>query len=538
MQEKSQKIFLPFASQKNRDSEEFAQKIEKASIFCLSELNREKGGGLFKKKDPEKLAFIAKAYYPFRIVPFRDFALLFDGLNLMSHAVKNPAIPDLKNFRDIMNTTFTRQAYNTFLTNQINYFKNYDEKDQIIDGLVYDADFLTELMVYLKESKPVPEPVLDGVLISPSYTDDEIKNITEKLTQTYNEVSLKLQGLNEVIKLLNAKTQHSLEQMQDEIKGIDAKYNGPIKTAQLALEEKKGRINKDYSTTVTDVTRTFENDILDIQKEIVKYEKIRDDVNSKLDKIEKEIKKSILDKDDTSEEKWKQKREDLKNQLSRNSQLIGNLESKKETIEENKKTKLFELNQQHETKLKDASKNLLEIESARDAEKRLVQNEMEKIEDLTSKVTLDIDKLSKMLETALINFDTLGARRESAPSLLVYVPFYLIYYMVDSKRRFSYVSPSYVNSRDISTRLKAIGRKQISQILQPRSQKIVSILNKLMVLLGENVPFSHEISQACNKVSLLRSIEAIDEVKFGLMNLKDAGWLSESELYSFDNSLS
>lgn len=539
MQEKNQKILLPFAAFKNGEKEKFDDKVENACIFCLAELNRDKGGGLLKKKPSEKIGFIAKAYYPFWIMSFREYALLFDGLNLCSYPIKNPAIPDLKYFKDTMSALSTRQAYAAFLSNQVNCFQNYDcKRTKVVDGLISDSEFIRELLTYTKESKITETPVVDGVLVSPSCDESQIKNIAKALSDTYDEIMTEIHELNAIIKLLNTKTQGFIKEMRNEVQGVEHKFSGQIKAAQAAFEEKKLKINKVYAETVTDVTKSFEAETLAIQKDIVKLEKTKNELNSKIEKIEKEIRNATINKDATSEEKWKEKKNELKVQLSRNSQLIENLEVKIPPIEENKKEKLFQLRQENESKLKDATKNLLDIESTRDAEKRIIQNEMENIEDLASKITVDIDKLSKILETDLVSFDTLGIRRENAPPSLVYMPFYLIYYMLDNNRRFSFVSPSIVSNRDISSRLKGIGKKKITQILQPRSQKIISVLNKFMVLLNENVAFSHEITQACSKVALLRSTGTIEELKKGLEDLKNEGWLSESELESFKQALS
>jgi hypothetical protein len=88
-----------------------------------------------------------------------------------------------------------------------------------------------------------------------------------------------------------------------------------------------------------------------------------------------------------------------------------------------------------------------------------------------------------------------------------------------------------------STRLKAIGKKKITQLFQPRSQKIISILNAFIALMENNVAFNHEINEACNKVNLLQSKEATELIKNGLSKLKEQGWLSDSEFESFRQKL-
>jgi hypothetical protein len=117
------------------------------------------------------------------------------------------------------------------------------------------------------------------------------------------------------------------------------------------------------------------------------------------------------------------------------------------------------------------------------------------------------------------------------------MPFYLLSFQSKEKRRHTYFSPCYVNSLSLSARLKAMGKKKITQIFQPRSEKITSILNNFMTLLENNVAFSHDINEACVKANLLRSIETVQSIKKGLNELKLEGWLSESEFEFFTKIL-
>jgi hypothetical protein len=184
----------------------------------------------------------------------------------------------------------------------------------------------------------------------------------------------------------------------------------------------------------------------------------------------------------------------------------------------------------------DAGKDLRAIEASRDAEKKLCQDEMEKIEEVTTNISGKIDALSKMREAIISEFDDLGIRQERPSSLLVQMPFYLLCYQAKAEKRFNYVAPSTVSSGGISARLKAVGKKKVTQMLQPRSQKIISILNSFIGLMETNVAFSHDISEACSKANLLQSKENIELIKKGLRELNAEGWLSDSELESFSQS--
>ena len=126
VQRKTSKTLLPFAALSQPTMAPFTKDAERAAVFCLAELDRDKGGGFFKKRAPEKLVFIAEVYYPFWVAPFGRIALLLDGLNVTSHSISYSVLPDLKVFKDKMNIrSETRQAYVTFLSNNLNYFQSF-----------------------------------------------------------------------------------------------------------------------------------------------------------------------------------------------------------------------------------------------------------------------------------------------------------------------------------------------------------------------------------------------------------------------------
>jgi hypothetical protein len=180
----------------------------------------------------------------------------------------------------------------------------------------------------------------------------------------------------------------------------------------------------------------------------------------------------------------------------------------------------------------------VEIESSRDAEIMLSQAEMEKLEELTAGIIAKIDYGSKAREAAVAEFDALGIRQNREHPTLVYMPFYLLCYRVGSNKRYAYLAPSVVASSDgIGVRLKAVGKSKISVFFQPRSKKIVSIINSFVRLLDENVVFSHEINEACSKANMFSAKNVGETIMKGLDELKAEGWVSDGEHKSFSRVL-
>ena len=149
-----------------------------------------------------------------------------------------------------------------------------------------------------------------------------------------------------------------------------------------------------------------------------------------------------------------------------------------------------------------------------------------------------IDQTAKMREANIAEFDNLGVPRKKLKHALVYMPFYLIRHQSGSNRRYTFFAPSFVGNVGVAAKLRsAIGKMKISQVLQPRSKSIVSLLNKFAVLLEEDVAFGSEINEACLKANLLEVENLRQSIAAGLSKLKEGGWLSEQECASFSQML-
>jgi hypothetical protein len=449
-----------------------------------------------------------------------------------------PTIPDVNVFiNDLNQRSDTRQIYSTFLSNHLGYFQEIrGEKAIVINGLIADLDFVREFMNYLKEATTQTQ-VVDGVIVTPANTEEETVKKIEALNDSHNQFSLTLEKLGETMKLLNAKTRVFLTALNDEVVAIDEKYSEKIQKATLEFEKVKSKINKAYSEKVTEVTEKFEQKNVALNKEVIHLEKVIQDINNDIEQLEGEIKNATINKDEQAEAKLKGKRSELKKQGPEFVAAMKNMKIKIHELEDSKKNQLFQLRQENQAEIKEASRDLLEIEEARDAEKKFCQDEMEKMEDYTSKITSDLDKLGKTMEATLNAFDYFGIRGGNVPPLLVHMPFHLVYYMSQSERRFIYVAPSIVNTICVGVRLKSLGRKKLTQLFQPRSQKTLTILNRFIVLLNENVAFRHEITEACSKASLLKSNEDRALIQNGLNELKEEGWISNDEFESFSQTL-
>ncbi|MEM2098300.1 MAG: hypothetical protein QXU99_00930 [Candidatus Bathyarchaeia archaeon] len=531
-QEKTPKrLLLPYVSSPTPTNNSFSIDIERAIIFCLAELDRDKGGGFFKKRPAEKLSFVSEIYYPFWVISFGDLTLLFDGLNFASQTLQYSVLPNINNFRkNLKANSGTREAYIAFLSDNINYFENPTaEQTRVINGLLTDADFLKEFLPYLREAVMVKTPIVDSVLISPANDEATMIKIIKTLQELRAQFEIELKDLSDLIKLLNLKTQDFITAIHEEISQTEKKFAKPIEKATTLLESIIAKINLEYTEKVTEISKKFEQEILETQKEIITLEKTKEQINTELEQCQTEIRTAIINKDPIAEQKWKEKRNGLKKEIPEIKRKTKLLTEKLNEIEENKKRALLQLRSECDSKIKEATKDLTTIKASRDAEIALLNKEMEKLEELTEHIIKQIGQLIKIREATLTELDSLGIKQKNPNLTLFYMPFYLIRYQRGTTARYTFYAPSTISNTGISTKLSAIGKMKIRKLLQPRFKKINTLLHNLARNIEENITFGTEINEACRKTNLLSTEHLQQSITSGLTKLHENGWLSDSE---------
>jgi len=534
------KYLLPFSTLSQNRSQPFTEECERAAIFCLAELERFKGGKLVGRQPPEKLIFMAKISYPFWIVTIDETSFFFDGLGTTSHTITYPSIPDVKSFLENLNrSSKTRQTYMNFLSDNANYFQHStnDEK-KVIDGLITDPELLNELSEYLAEATMVKTPLPTIVFVSPSIDDSLVFSLSQELRRLKSKFEQEITLLYAGMKLLNEKTEGFIRSMRMEIEQIRSKFDKEIKKYEASKAKEIDKIRQEYTEKIAGISKDSEEKLLTLRKEKIKLEKTKDQLTSEINRCDLEIKSCAIEKDGVGESRWKEKRDQFKRELSEIEKRLKEVNKEIDEIKNEKKLEIFELKSECEKKVKETTKDIVEIESSRDAQIQIYTEEMEKLEELTSNLISQIEKPVKIRETSITEFEKLGVKHPDNKNALIYMPFYLVCYQSETRKRYVSFPPSIVNSVGFAVKFKgAFGKAKIKQLLQPRSQKIVSLLAKFPILMEQNAVFNKEMNEACMKANLLQKPNMVESIKEGLEMLKEEGWFSEKECESFSRIL-
>jgi hypothetical protein len=203
-----------------------------------------------------------------------------------------------------------------------------------------------------------------------------------------------------------------------------------------------------------------------------------------------------------------------------------------EVLEERRTSEVLQLRSAQESEIKDARKNIVELEATREAKILVAKQEMEKLARETKLISDQIGKLVKLKEADIAQFDKLSIKffSENLDKALVYMPFYVISYNKETKDRYLIVPPSSMSAIDISTKLKAVlGRARIKSFLTPRFKELTSMAENIQMQSKKNSVFAAELKQLGAMNNILVMAWVYDEIDKGLMCLKNQGWLNYKE---------
>jgi len=431
------------------------------------------------------------------------------------------------------------ETYMAFLSDHLSYFQvPSEEKTMMIEALISEQAFLGEFDQYLSEAMEAEESSPKMVFLPSLIDETAIMATIQELEKLKSDFKTDLALLHESMKQLSRTTRNFVKAIRGEVRAIKEEFGEKIKKQEEVVAPKLKRINEEYDEQIVKLTKKFEAQLLPLQKEQVKLEKLKEQAIKKIERCNIEAKTCAANNDVVGERKWKEKANETKKELSEVEKQIEAVEERIKAVEESKSLETFKLRSEWEARIKEAKRDLLELESSRDAKIQIHEEEIERLEGLTANIIQQINNVVKLREADLINIDKLGIQQKYKTANLVYIPFYLACYQFETKKRYMVFPPSVANSMSFIAKLKgALGKAKVKQLLVPRFKAVTSLLEGLPALIERDAAFAREIYEAGDKANLLKGASAREEIKNGLEKLKFEGWLSEKEFANFSQKL-
>jgi len=538
--QRAAKFLLPFAVSANDREEIFSKEMERAAILCLAESERGKGEGFILKKPVEKLIFIAEICYPVWLVPWKGRSLLFDGFGVETHTLTYDVLPDVKAFiNDIQGSAGKREAYSAFLSDALTYFKVFTgQEEKTIEGLITNPEFILDFVSYLQEVKTVQKPVLDKAFLSPTIDKTTISSVIQDFSNLRTTLNEDIESLRKSMKMLSVTTREHVKATREEIREIRNEFDEKIAALKPSISEKIQQIKKRYDEKIAKFSKKFDKQLHSLHKERVKLEKTRKVVTARIGSCEAKMESCKVSKDETGELKWRHELEDYKKELSVLEKELKYADKRIEDAESDKRIEISKIRSEYNERVEAAMKKLRELESSRDAKIQMSQQEINSLEDTTSMIIDQINKLVGLKKAAVNELEEMGISQRRRIYALAYLPFYLVCYQTELKNRYVLYPPSVAGSMGILTRFKRVfGVAKIKSLLQHRSKPITDLLNQLLTVIEHSPVFEKEIGDAGAKTNILRTKESRRRIKIGLESLKDEGWISESDFQTFSELL-
>ncbi len=525
------RFILPFSPGKSREL--FSFDIEATAVYALSELERDKGGGLIVKQPEEKLLFITKIGYPLWLFPNNETAYIFDGLNDSRLSVLYFEVPPAKPFiESLEKNSKTNEDYMAFLSDHDNYFQQAKkEKEFVLRGLIAGLEFKKEFSVYRKEAIEVAGQPAKLAPLAPTLEEATISSMLTEMSKLQSFLREDSERLSECLRLINKTTSQFITELDYAAEAVRDEANAKIKAQEEFVTPQITKLNSEYKHQIAQVTRSFNEELESLEKLKAKTIKFVEGNEEKIKLYKREAKTQAQKNHLIYEKTWKEKSRQAKKELDGLKKELKRIENSIKNLNKQKAKKTFKLQLELETEIKLARQPLLDLEVARDAKVLGFKQKTEKMLKQEKPVIEGLNGVIKLGEAVNARFEMLGVKEQQLKSpALFYVPFYVACYQAGLSKRYIFLPPSMTSPIGFAAKLKgAFGRSRIKEMFTPRFKELTALIDKVQVLAKQDSLLDDEIRGLGEKNNLLNTESLRDNIAKGLVYLKHEGWLSERE---------
>lgn len=534
----SNSLVLPYAVEDSGRKARFSEEMEAAAILCIVETERKKKSGFFRGA-VETLTFLSKLHYPLWAIPWENECLLADGMEIVSNNLLYYKSPDVEKFIDhLKRSTTVQELYHSALRSHRETFSDFTSQTEIpIKGFIIDKELLSDIFAFIKDGQAkvgssIPDPPL---LIKPKIDKESAVRIGEKILGHYNKLQSEIKGLQFAINTVSEETKIHVSKLQQELEQTREQYEDKISSIRIEVDKKTIELEKEQNEKIENITSIHEKEvnirIAERQKweqELLKLEQNKSEYEKR-----KELRKQK--NDEVGETRWDARLRDVQNQISTVKGKIKSLSdfinrSNKETEKTTKK-----LHDTYRKLIDEEEKKITDLESLRDSEVEKKEKEIGELKQETLDITNKIERLieQKRERSSALKEATIPWKIENPT--LIHVPFYLIQYEAQKKRRYCFRPPVVARGhggivmkiRKIGTLLKPSSK--ISALLKPRSKALEKMLTSFEEKLNSDKGIQRKLNQSVMSHNLLTSVNFKEKVKKGMNELEVEGWVKPEE---------
>ena len=523
-------ILIPFTVPSEKRESLLSKKMELATIFCLAELGRDKGGGLISKRPCEETFFISKLYYPLWLIPWKRKTLIFDGLGITSHVISFDVLPNLGIFmREIKGSANNLEAYSAFLSHNMNYFKVVGKGQKVIKGLIADPKFTEDLLSLLPIAESIQDPPKDGVSLLPLMDKPAVQSSLNELSNFEKSLKKDIKDLQRVVKMLVEKTQNYIDEVNRKIEETRRKYENELASLKPKYMRRIEAEGRKHSERIAEVSRKADHLIQVLSQKKLDLEMDKKHLDSLFERYKNEMEEAKSRGDKAEEELWRKKLEKCKQDLLKVSEKIKEINRNIENAKSVRDQEISRLKSEYSSKIESIAVGLRKIEASRDFQIQTYQETVKSLEELTQAMLSQVNKLIDLRKLTLNELEKIACPVGKRRSMIIHLPFFLTCYKRGLERRYVVFPPSVVSAPDVLLKIKGAFKSfKIRMLLKEYSAPITNLLNRFVDLVEQNLIFGEKVREECVKMDILKKFRK--EIIEGLEELCEEKWLSEKEV--------
>jgi hypothetical protein len=529
-------FILPFTTSTAKRLKAFTKNMEMAAILYLAESERKKGESRVLRKTDEKLVFVAKAFYPIWLMPYRGATLIFDGRSYTSHTLFYDTIPDIETFnKNLRENRKTTESYTATLIRNKDYFRNFNGKEEIkIKGLIANSELIKDFKTYLHKMKKAKRRLKSKAVLPNTIEDSEIREGVRQLLNLRRRTAKDIRKLENSMRLLSTTTLRRIKAIRTEIRRIQNNHHKQIEKIKPKIRKRIWRIQNKYNLEIARKSEKFKKELQRLNENRIELQKTRRYLKTEAQRC----KTKMLSKNNNKKIQWKMKLKRIENKLPILGKKIETIVKKTRKVESDLKLNICQQKVKCDEHIEAAKKIFIDLQAASDAKIALKRREVVTLESLAREIANSIREMVQTKRVFLKEFDAIAMARKKRVRELVCLPFYLARYEKSDKKRYVVYPPAFVEDMGILTRMKgALGAAKLKSLLQCRSKAITVFLNQLLMFIEKNPVLEKDITETGIQASILLKKRLRVGIKKGLIELEKQNWISKNELQAFSKIL-
>jgi len=529
-------FILPFTTSTAKKLKNLTKNMELAAILYLAESEREKRESRILRKTDEKLVFVAKAFYPIWLVPYRGATLVFDGRSCTSHTLFYDRIPDIETFnKNIRDSRKTTEPYIATLIRNKDYFRNFSGKEEIkIEGLIANSELIEDLNGYLYKRKKARRHLKNKTVLPNKIENVDIKEGIRQLLNLRKRMAKDIQTLENSMRLLNTATMRKIKMVRTEIKKTQNRHLKQIERIKPVVKKKILQIQSKYNQKIVRKSAIIKNEIKRLHENRIELQKTLNRLKTEA----KRCKIKIRSKKSDRKIQWNLKLKRIEKRLPTLGKRISANVKRTRRIESDLRLEIARLKIDCDEHTEAINKVFLDLQASRDAKINIKRREIATLENLTREITHSMREMVQTKRVFLKQLDTMTMAGKKRAHELVCLPFYLARYEKGDKKRYVVFPPISVEDIGILTKMKgALGASKLKSLLQYRSRAITMFLNQLLAFIEKSPVLEKNITEAGIQASMLIRKRLRLAVKKGLIELKKENWVSKKEFQAISKIL-